>query len=111
MGGAADACGMDSGEYTAHGGDVGAGFDEDAVFSAQALPGTTGKMFCDECFGALAGTDSACLQVQKVEQESIGGEADHRDYSRAVEGGGLSPFAVAASDGFAGDARGEGSAG
>jgi hypothetical protein len=37
VGGAAAAGGVDSGEYAALGGDVGGGFDEDAVLSAAAL--------------------------------------------------------------------------
>src|SRR5712692_8502248 len=66
------------------------------------------KEFCDECFGAFAGTDSSCLHIQEVEQEGFGGEADYRGDRRSVEGGGFHSVAVAASDGRAGDARGEG---
>jgi len=72
LGGAADAGGVDSGEYAALGGDVGAGFDEDAVLSAPALPEAYREVLCDECFGALARTDSSCLQVQETEQEGFG---------------------------------------
>ena len=98
---------MDSGGYAALGGDVGRGFDEDAVFSAEIVPKASREMFCDECFGALAGTDSSCVQVQEIEQESFGGATDYRNHRRSIEGRGLDPFAVAASDGHAGDARGE----
>ena len=68
-------------------------------------------MFCDECFGALAGTDSSCVQVQEIEQETYGGATDYRNHRRSIEGRGFDPFAVAASDGHAGDARGEGAFG
>ncbi len=53
MGGAAATGGVDSGGYAALGGDVGRGFDEDAVFSAEVVPKASREMFCDECFGAL----------------------------------------------------------
>src|SRR6266702_1688773 len=56
-------------------------------------------MFCDECFGTVTGADSACLQVQTVEQKSFGGTADYRDYCGPVESGG-----------FARDAGGESAA-
>src|ERR1700747_1879411 len=111
LGGAAASRGVDSGRYAALGGDVGAGFDEDAVFSFQALPNTAGEMFCDERLGAFARTDSACVPVQTAEQEGFEGTADYRDHCGAIEGGGFDSVAVAASDGFAGDARGEGAAG
>ena len=107
MGGAADAGGVDSGGYAALGGDVGAGFDEDAVFSAQALPEASRKVLCDECFVAAARTDPACVQVQKVEQENFGGAADYRDDRGSVEGGGFHPAPVAASDGLPRDASDE----
>src|SRR5258708_20881438 len=68
-------------------------------------------MFCDECFGALAGTDSSCVQVQEIEPESYGGATDYRNHRRSIEGRGFDPFAVAASDGHEGDARGEGASG
>src|SRR6266851_76378 len=64
-------------------------------------------MFRDECFAALARTDSACLHIQEVEQKSFGGTTDYRDYRGAVEGGGFHSSTVAASDGCARDARGE----
>src|SRR5258708_25730818 len=107
MGGTADAGGVDSGGYAALGGDVGGGFDADAVFSAEALPNAAGEMFCDECYGAFAGTDSACVQIQEVEQEGFGGAADYRDGLGTVEGGRFDSIAVAASNGLAGNARGE----
>ena len=65
MGGAADARSVDSSGYSTLGGDVGRGFDENAVFSAEIVPKASREMFCDECFGALAGTDSSCVQVQR----------------------------------------------
>src|SRR2546425_3377082 len=68
-------------------------------------------MFCDECFGTITGADSACLQVQTVKQKSFGGTADYRDYCGPVESGGFDSVAVAASDGHASDAHGEGAAG
>src|SRR5713226_1952125 len=64
-------------------------------------------MFCDECFGAFAGTDSSCLHIQEVEQEGFGGQADYRGDRRSVEGGGFHSVAVAASDGRAGSPSGE----
>src|SRR5690242_1422366 len=111
VGGAATAGGVDSGGYAARSGDVGHGFDEDAVFSAEALPNAPREMFCDEYFAPVARTDSSCLQIQEVEQESFGGTEDYRDYRGSVESGGFDPAAVTASDGHAGDARGEGAAG
>src|SRR6266403_416737 len=111
LGGAADAGGVDSGEYAALGGDVGAGFDEDAVLSAPALPEAYREVLCDECFGALARTDSSCLQVQETEQEGFGGATNYRDYRRSVESCGFHPVAVAASDGHARYACGEGALG
>ena len=111
MGGAAAAGGMDSGGYAALGGDVGAGFDEDAVFPAQALPDAAREVFCDECFGSVAGTDSSCLQIQEVEHESLGGATNYRDHRGSVKGGGFDPAAVATSDGHEGDARGESTVG
>src|SRR5258707_5431533 len=68
-------------------------------------------MFRDECFAAVEGTDSACLQLQKIEQEGFGGATNYRDYRRSVEGGGFHSATVATSDGCAGDARGEGAIG
>src|SRR5260370_11461048 len=68
-------------------------------------------MFRDECFGAPAGTDSACLHIQEVEQKSFGGTTDYRDYRGAVEGGGIHSATVATSDGCARDTRGEGTLG
>ena len=111
LGGAAAASGVDSGEYTALRGHVGAGLDEDALFFAEALPKVSREMFCDECFVALAGTDSARVQVQEIEQESFGGAADYRTYRGAVEGGGFHSATVAASDGRARDESGESAAG
>src|SRR5580693_3766090 len=68
-------------------------------------------MFCDECFGAAARADSSCVPVQEAEQESLGGTADYRGRGGSAEGGGFDSVAVAASDGLAGDASGEGAAG
>ena len=62
-------------------------------------------------FGTLARTDSACLQVQEVEQESGDGTPEYRDDRRSVKGGRFHPAAVTASDGYASDARGEGARG
>src|SRR6266702_426032 len=67
-------------------------------------------MFCDECFGTVTGADSACLQVQTVEQKSFGGTADYRDYCGPVESGGFDSVAVTAPEGFARDAGGESAA-
>src|SRR6266436_5596595 len=69
------------------------------------------KKFCDKCFGALAGTDSSCVQVQEIEQERYGGATGYRNHRRSIEGRGFDPFAVAASDGRASDARGENASG
>src|SRR5260370_42480884 len=99
MGGAAAAGGMDSGGYAALGGDVGAGFDEDAVFSPEALPKATRKVFCNECFFAVARTHPACGKVQKVEQESMGGAADYRGDRGSAAEDGFHPLAGAASEG------------
>src|SRR6266851_2451449 len=68
-------------------------------------------MFRDECFAAVEGTDSACLQLQKIEQEGFGGATNYRDYRRSVEGGGIHSATVATSDGCARDTRGEGTLG
>lgn len=111
MGGAADAGGVDSGGYAALGGDVGGGFDADAVLFAETLPEAAGKMFCDECIGAVEGIDFACLQIQEVEQEGFGGAAGYRDDCGAVEGGGFDSAAITASDGRTGDAGGKDAAG
>ena len=111
VGGAAATGNVDSGGYAALGGDVGSGLDEDAILSAEASPNAARKVFCDERFGAFARIDFTCLQIQEVEQEGFGGAAHHRDDRGAVEGGGFNPAAVAASDGCAGDASGEGSVG
>src|SRR6266852_3038166 len=68
-------------------------------------------MFCDECCGAIAGADSACLQVQTVEQKGFGRTADYRDDRGSVEGGEFDSAAVTAPEGFARDAGGESAAG
>src|SRR6267378_2047488 len=48
----------------------------------------------------------AC-KFKEIEQERYGGATDYRNHRRPIEGRGFDPFAVAASDGHAGDARGE----
>ena len=54
---------------------------------------------------------SGGTQVQKIEQGSFGGAADYRNHRGSVEGSGIHPAAVAASDGLACDASGEGAVG
>src|SRR5438034_10841841 len=51
-----------------------------------------------ECFGAPTRTDSSCLQVQKIEQESFSGTTDYRDDRRPAEGGGFHPAAITRSE-------------
>jgi len=63
LGGATNARAVDSGEYAALRGDVRAGFDANVVSSTEPLPKASREVFCDECFDALAGADSACVQV------------------------------------------------
>jgi hypothetical protein len=77
LGGAAPARGVDSSGHNALGGNVRSSLYEDTVFSAKALPDLSRALFCDECFGASAGADTACLQIQEVEQEIVGGAKDY----------------------------------
>ena len=86
MGCAADACHVDSSGHAALGEHVGAGFDEDSLSLAEALPHAAGEVFCDECVGALEGANPSCLQIFEIKQENRDGEADCRVTCRSPEG-------------------------
>lgn len=85
MGSTTDAGCVDPGRHAALREHVGAGLNENALLLAQALPCFSAEVCCDECVGALEGTDPACMQIWPVEQKSDNREANSRNHCRSVE--------------------------
>jgi len=77
--------GLDSRQYTALGGHVGAGFDAKLSTSAEALSSVSREMSRHECIVAPKGADSACVQVQEVEQQNCGGETHCGNHCRSIK--------------------------
>jgi len=77
------------------GGDVRASFDEDAVFSAPALPEAYGEMFVMNVSPLLRELILHACKFKILKQAGHGGTADYRNYRRSVEGRGFYPAAAA----------------